>query len=95
MAGGLKLIFNIRTNIEIRLEGYVFQPYQQLIETTKLSTNLGSPFAFRSLIGMGAVVWHTPVGPMSLSANYYNTEKNPLAILFQFGYIIFNNSSLE
>ncbi len=95
MAGGLKFIFNIRTNIEIRLEGYVFQPYQQLIETTKLSTNLGVPFAFRSLIGMGAVVWHTPVGPMSLSANYYNTEKNPLAVLFQFGYIIFNNSSLE
>jgi NTE family protein len=95
IAGGLKFILNIRKNIELRMEGYVFQPYETLIKNPDFSTSFSKPFEFRNVIGMGAIIWHTPVGPMSLSANYYNAEKNPLSILFHFGYVIFNNSSLE
>jgi NTE family protein len=95
VTGGLKLILNIRTNLEFRLEGYVFQPYETLIKNIDLTTSLSKPFEFRNFIGMGAIVWNTPVGPMSLSANYYNTETNPLSFLFHFGFIIFNNSSFE
>lgn len=95
LAGGLKFIFNIRKNIEIRAEGYIFQPYETLVKTAKLKTEYGTPLALQHYIGTGAIVWHTPVGPMSLSVNYYDQVKDPFAILFHFGYIIFNKRALE
>jgi NTE family protein len=95
LASGIKFIVSIRTNLELRAEGYVFQPYQSLVKTADYKVALSNPFEFRNLIGTGGIIWHTPIGPASLSVNYYSTEKNPVSILFHFGYILFNNKSLD
>jgi NTE family protein len=94
-AGGVKFIMRIRKNLEFRTEGYIFQPYQTLLKTEENKVRLSKPFEFRNFVGTGGVVWHTPVGPMSLSMNYYSSEKNPITILYHFGYIIFNNRSID
>lgn len=95
VAGGLKFVVNIRRNIELRAEGYIFQPYQTMIKTADLETEYGRPFAQQHYIGTGAVVFNTFLGPISLSVNYYDHEKNPISILFHFGYTIFNKRALE
>ncbi len=95
VAGGIKFVVNIRKTIELRMEGYIFQPYQALVKTADLQTTYGKPFALQHYIGTGAIVWHTPVGPMSLSVNYYDQVKDPFSILFHFGYILFNKRALE
>lgn len=95
VAGGLKFVVNIRKNIEFRAEGYIFQPYQNMIKTADLKTEYGKPFARQHYIGTGAVVFNTFLGPMSLSLNYYDSEKNPFSLLFHFGYTIFNKRALE
>lgn len=95
LAGGIKFIVNIRKNIELRAEGYIFQPYETLIKNSEYKTDYSQPFAFQHFIGTGALVWNTPVGPMSLSLNYYDQEKNPFSILFHFGYIMFNKRPID
>ena len=95
VAGGLKFVVNIRKTLELRIEGYVYQPYQVLIKTADLKTEYGIPLALQHYIGTAALVWHTPVGPMCLSVNYYDQVKQPFSILFHFGYIIFNKRALE
>lgn len=102
VAGGQKVIFSVMENLDIRIEGYVFQPYQRLIKTEKNTVELGKPFDKRYTILMGAVVYNTPIGPISLSTNYYHnlpevalTNKTPLTFMFHFGYIIFNKKALE
>jgi NTE family protein len=95
LAGGLKVIASIRKNLEVRVEGYVFQPYETLQQAPDLTAWLSNPFAFRYFIGTSAFVWTSPVGPLSLSVNYYNEEVHPVSLLFHFGYIIFNKSALE
>jgi NTE family protein len=95
LAGGLKFVMNFWKNIEFRVEGYIYQPYQVLIKRPDLKVDYGQPFALQHYIGTGAVIWHTPVGPMSLSVNYYDQIKEPFSILFHFGYIIFNRRALE
>jgi NTE family protein len=98
LAGGLKFVVNIRKNIELRAEGYIFQPYQTLIKTGDLGTDYGRPFALQHYIGTGAVVCNTLLGPISLSINYYDNydhEKSPFSILFHFGYTIFNKRAFE
>lgn len=95
LAGGIKFVVNIRKNIELRAEAYVFQPYQTLVKTANFKTVYGDVFALQHYIGTGAVVWHTPVGPLSLSVNYYDQVKDPFSVLFHFGYVMFNKRALD
>ena len=95
LAGGLKFVVNFRRNIELRAEGYVFQPYQKMIKTADLQTEYGHPFAQQHYVGAAAIVFNTFLGPISLSLNYYDSEKNPFSVLFHFGYTIFNKRALE
>jgi NTE family protein len=95
LAGGLKFVMSIRKNIDIRAEGYIYQPYQVLLKTKDLTAEFGVPFALQHYIATAGVVWHTPVGPMSLSVNYYDQVKDPFSLLFHFGYILFNKRALE
>lgn len=40
----------------------------------------------------GSAVLHTPIGPASLSVNYYDHKQSPFSFNFNFGYLIFNDS---
>jgi len=95
IAGGIKLIQGLPRNFELRAELYIYQPYQVLIQNSQAKTEYGKPFTLQHYIGTGAIVWHTPVGPMCLSVNYYDQVKEPFTILFHFGYILFNKRALE
>ena len=44
---------------------------------------------------MAALVYSSPLGPLSLSVNYYDQYENPFSFLFHFGYIIFNRKSID
>jgi NTE family protein len=95
LAGGIKFVVNITKNIELRSEFHIFQPYQALMRMPDQTAEYGIAFDRQHYIGTAGAVWHTPVGPMSLSLNYYDEQKNPFSILFHFGYIIFNKRPLD
>ncbi len=92
---GLKNIINIKKNIDLRMEGYIFQPYQEILPTLGLDANIGKPFQKRYIILSTGAIYHSPVGPISLSVNYYAKRENPFSILFHFGYIIFNKKAIN
>ena len=99
---GLKSIFVIVKNIDFRIEGYLFAPYQKIIQNPDFTASFAAPPSFNfqyfktlSTMDMAALVWHSPLGPMSVSINYYSPQKQPFSILFNFGYIIFNRKTLE
>ncbi|MGB3948987.1 MAG: patatin-like phospholipase family protein [Bacteroidia bacterium] len=94
-AAGIKFVVNFRKNIELRAEGYIFQPIQEIKRNTSLKPVYGDVLKKQYYVGTGAIVWSTPAGPMSLSLNYYNEEKKPFSVLFHFGYIMFNKRALE
>lgn len=95
IAGGVKAVVNIRKNIEFRSEFYIFQPYETILKNADLTASYSLPFSQQHYIANAGLVWHTPIGPMSLSLNYYDHEKNPVSILFHFGYIMFNKRAFE
>jgi NTE family protein len=95
---GLKSIFVLWKTIDFRLEGYAFMPYQAIRkDETTLDAYYGDPLQFSeiSYIGMSALVWHSPLGPVSVSLNYYSPKKEPFSLLFNFGYIIYNRRSTD
>ena len=100
MAGGGKMIFNPIKKMDIRFEAYVFQPYQTINNNTNVkypnaAPSLGKSLADRYFIGMAALVYHTALGPLSLSVNYYRGETQPFTFLVHFGYTLFNRKSIE
>lgn len=95
VGAGLRNVWMIRSNLDFRFEGYVFQPYRELVKTVDLKTEYGDPIARQFYIGSAGLIFHSPIGPISLSLNYYHERKNPFSLLFHFGYIIFSKSATE
>ncbi len=92
---GLKNVLMIRPNIDIRIEGFVFMPYKELIQTENLETKYGKSFSKRYYLGSLGTVYHSPVGPVGIFLNYYDDRENKYSVLFHVGFFIFNNSALD
>lgn len=93
---GLMTIFSIRKNIDFRVEGYGFQPFRSIVPDANNEAVYTDLFANRYFIGSGTLVYHSPLGPVSLNFNYYdNREEGPWSFFFNFGFTIFNKSIYE
>jgi NTE family protein len=92
---GLKSIVSFRSNLELRIEGYMFQPFQEITQKENFKPAYKEAFANRSAIASLSGIFHSPVGPVSLSVNYYEKRDKPFSVLFHFGYIIFNKRALD
>ncbi len=92
---GLKVIVRVYKKIEYRLEGYLFQPYQEILEDpAKQTASLGPVFSTRSVIGSTSFVYHSPLGPISLGVNYYDKSPESFHLNLNFGYILFNRRAM-
>jgi NTE family protein len=93
---GLKAIYNIKGNFDFRLEGYVYQPVNRILANPDNKAFLGVDFENRYYIASAVAVYHSPLGPLSITANYYNAfEEQPWSFLFNFGYVIFNQRAIK
>jgi NTE family protein len=95
VAGGIKAITTPFKNFDIRLEAYLFQPATSIVPTEKQKARYTTPFLYRNFIGLVALVYNTPVGPVSVGMNYYDKNENSFSFFFHFGYIIFNKKSID
>jgi NTE family protein len=94
-AGGLRGIVTIKSKFDIRLEGYVFQPFNRIIESPAQRPSFGKDLGGLYKVATAGLVWHSPVGPVSGSVNYYDDPKKRVGVLFHIGYLIFNPKSLH
>lgn len=95
IAGGLKGIYKPGKRYEVRVEGYFFKP---LFELEEMEPQIPGRSSFNSEIyyaGTLNLLYHSPVGPVSLAFNYYDPTINHWGIMFHIGYLLFNNRSLE
>ena len=92
---GLKNVINIYSSLDLRIEAYVFQAYQSILQDQDLRAYYSDLFSKRIFIASTALVYQTPIGPLSLNINYYSANEKPYSILFSFGYIMFNKRALE
>jgi NTE family protein len=89
LAGGLNTIFHFNSSLNLRFEGYGFVPIN---ETLPKTGNVPQTAFIENyyLQGLAALVYHTGVGPLSISLNYYEKPDTQLYFLLSFGYIMFN-----
>ena len=97
---GAQIVFLPTKKLQIRGEGYIFQPYRSYQPTADGGVDFGTPYADRFAIISGVVSYQTPIGPLSFMVNYYYNnpdispeDEAPVTVLLNFGYIIFNKSA--
>jgi NTE family protein len=82
---GISPVLHLTKNVDLRADVYGYQPFQ--------ATAVPSSDIYRTYtLGSGTLVYHSPIGPVSLSANYYEQKEKPWSILFNLGFIISNPS---
>jgi len=91
VAGGLKVIIPVSPSTHIRLEGYYFQPFKELLcDENNQPYYSDKLFTSNQFIGSGGLVVHTPFGPASLLLNFFNGSDPQFYLQASFGYLLFN-----
>ncbi|MEJ8802027.1 patatin-like phospholipase family protein [Pontibacter sp. H249] len=95
LAGGIKYIYLFSQRIEGRLEGYGFQPYKPILQNSEQQPYHGDLLQGTSFIGSTSMVYHSIIGPVAVSLNYYGDTAKEWGLLFHIGYIIFQDRALD
>ncbi len=96
VAGGARAIIAVaRNKFDLRLEGYVFQPYKPLVRGDFDNTEVGEPISTRYYIASGSLIYQSPVGPVWFNTSYFDGLDNPWAWSLNFGYVIFAQKAME
>lgn len=93
-AAGIKNIFTLSRNVHLRLEAYVFQPYEKVIDDNQ-KAKFAEAFKHTYLAAGSSLVYRSPLGPVSFTFNYYDDPKKELGVLFNVGYLLFNKRPIE
>ncbi len=101
IAAGHRFIIDINNRFDWRLEGYIFQPYARLNRIEDDRFEVVRNFERRFTLASTSIVYQSPLGPLSVSANYYFNnpeipviERRPFTFIFQFGYTLFNRRAI-
>ncbi|MBL7964717.1 MAG: patatin-like phospholipase family protein [Flavobacteriales bacterium] len=90
LAGGLRSIIAVaRNKFDLRLEGYVFQPYKAVVRGEDNSAQEGTVASDRSYIASGSLIYQSPVGPIWFNTTYLSGKDKPWSVSLSFGYVIF------
>jgi len=94
-AGGIKNIINLQRKFDLRIEGYVFLPYQEFKKIGIQQVGFEKALSKWRYAGTAGLVYQSPLGPISLSYNLYDDTKHRHGVLLHIGYLIYNKKSLE
>lgn len=95
IGAGLNLIYSIKKNIDIRIDGYIYQPLIMLGENNDGTPFLGKVNNITSFMGDASLIYHSPIGPVRLTLNYFEKQSNPFSFQLSYGYVIFNKKALR
>jgi NTE family protein len=93
---GIRHILMIRPDVlEFRLNAFLFKPLQFLSEGAHQEAVITRKFRQAFLAASAGPVYHSALGPVSLSLNYYNDPDNQLGILLHVGFLLFNRHGID
>lgn len=95
VAGGFRNVFTLRNRLDLRLEAYAFKPIESLLEGKDQDAVVSDRLSAIHFAGTAGLVMHSPIGPVSLSFNYYDDRENKLGFLLHVGYLLFDKHSLH
>lgn len=97
LAGGFMNVFTINDLVDLRFEAYIFQPVQRITANSLGQAEYGNIFESRFGIASISVIYHSVIGPLRATVNYFDskTQLYPLSFQVSYGYVIFNRNGIK
>ena len=92
---GINNVFTINDKIDIRMDGYFYQPFVQVIENADGTLSLSKPFKGETFMAAGSIIYHSFIGPVRFTTNYFPKQEKPLAFQLSLGYVLFNDRAIR
>jgi len=93
--GGINLIFSLPKGIDVRFDGFYYQPLIQLVKNDTGGFNYSKPFKGESYLASASVIYHSVLGPLRATLNYFPKQTTPLNFQISFGYVLFNERAIR
>lgn len=95
VGAGVNVIFTFAKNIDLRFDGYFYQPFVQLIKNPDGSASYSVPFKGDAFMASSSVIYHSILGPLRATVNYFPKQLTPIAFQLSFGYVLFNERAIR
>lgn len=95
IAAGLNVIGTLRKNLDLRVDAYFYQPIIQVVQTDNGSLIFSDLFKGETLMGSASLIYHSFLGPIRASLNYFPKQYNQLSFQISFGYTLFNERAIR
>mgnify|MGYP003300154807 CR=1 FL=1 len=96
---GLQNIYHINKKMHLRGECYIYQPIREICRDEFNKAYFGPYFAKRYLLASAGVVYHAPIGPISLMLNYRqegrNAKRQIFSVVGTIGFTLYNKRVTE
>ncbi len=92
---GVNLIISPIKNIDFRLDSYYYQPFKQLIILDGGTFTYSKLFKGETLLHALSAIYHSPIGPIRATINYFPKQLNPISFQFSYGYVLFNERAIR
>ena len=92
---GLKNVLSLTKKIDLRVEGYLFQPIERIVNDNKKAKYfVNFTDIERNFLASTVLVYHSPIGPVSFTSNYMDYRNNKWSFMLNFNYLFFNRKGL-
>lgn len=95
IAVGIKNVWSPIKKLHFRLEGYAFNPFEEITGQIGDTPNIERNWINPSFAATSGIVYHSFIGPIGLHVNYYDDSQHEWGVLLHVGYLLFNDHSLE
>jgi NTE family protein len=95
IGGGINLVFSIMKNFDLRIDGYYYQPIIQLQKNDDGTIEFGKPINASSILASSSFIYHSPIGPLRATFNYFPKQVSPYAFQISYGYVLFNERAIR
>lgn len=95
VAIGANLVFPINKSIDYRFDFYFYQPFMQLQQNDDGTIQYSKPFKGDTWVGSSSLIYHSFVGPIRATLNYFPIQTSPWNFQLSYGYVLFNERAVR
>lgn len=95
VGGGANMVFSFKKNLDLRFDAYAFQPIVSLVNHADGSVSYSDYFKGFSYLASTSFIYHSPIGPIRATLNYFPNQAKPLAFQVSYGYVLFNERAIR
>jgi NTE family protein len=95
VGAGFNMIFTFNKNVDLRFDGYYYQPFVQLIRNDDGTPSYSKPFKGDLFIASSSLIYHSIIGPIRATVNYFPKQTAPIAFQISYGWVLFNERAIR